>query len=183
MLILGGLIISLVSGLLSTALTYTLLAGRLPCFAQTFRLADSRFSSVAGSQPGQGALTLFDRATDKQFVELGFYSYGAGLFTPDRFEFWTGKEVSVAGWNHLPAFQVRNQADTDAAVWINGARYIGSGSDYLGFAFGSYNGGWTEVARFNESGELIVHRDIVIGTRSLSARLDRLERLIQASQR
>lgn len=183
--ILAGAALSLANAILLAGILYAGASGRLVwnngevsvagLTSETVRLADNRFSAIAGSRAGQGALTLFDRATDKQFVELGFYAYGAGIFTPHRFEFWTGKEVSVAGWGHLPAFQVRNEEDTEAAVWLNGARYIGSASQYLGFAFGSYNSEWREVGRFEESGEFIVHGDILIDGQSVSERLNRLE--------
>ena len=150
----------------------------------TVRLADHRISSVAGgAKADQGTLTLYDRASDKQFVELGFYNHGAGIFTPHRFEFWTGEEVSIAGWDRLPAFQVRDQGDTRAAVWINGAGFVGAQSDHLGFAFGSFNGGWTEVGRFEESGTFYVQNDIVIDGRSVSERLSSLEQAVETLTR
>ena len=152
--------------------------------ATTVRLADHRISSTAGGAgAGQGTLTLYDRATDKQFVEFGFYSHGAGIFTPHRFEFWTGKEVSIAGWDHLPALQVRDQGDTRAAVWLNGAGYVGAQHDHIGFAFGSFNGGWTEVGRFEESGQFIVHDNIIVGGRSVTERLSLLEQKFEALSR
>lgn len=141
----------------------------------TVRFGDVRHSRIAGGQPNQGSLTLFDRATDKQFVEFGFYNFGAGIFTPHRFEFWTGEEVSVAGINRLPVFQVRNKEDTKSAVWINGDSMIGSQWGQLGFAFGSFNGGWKEVGTFKEDGSLTVLGDISMQGQSLAERLAKIE--------
>ncbi|MCP4250813.1 MAG: hypothetical protein GY778_27560, partial [bacterium] len=102
--------LSLLNLILLAGISYALASGRLVwnngevtlsgLTAGTVRLADHRTSHVAGGAGAdQGTLTLYDRATDKQFVELGFYKYGAGIVTPHRFEFWTGEEVSIAGWD------------------------------------------------------------------------------------
>jgi len=176
--LLAGIIYTVSSGLLVWSDGEVTLTGLT---AGTVRLADHRISSVAGgAEANQGTLTLYDKASDKQFVELGFYNYGAGIFTPHRFEFWTGEEVSVAGWDRLPAFQVRDQEDTRAAVWLNGAGFVGAQHDHLGFAFGSFNAGWTEVGRFEESGAFVVHADIVVGGQSVTERLSRLETAVEA---
>lgn len=186
--------LSLLNVVLLAGILYAVASGRLLwsdggvsttyLTTETVRLADHRISSVAGgAKANQGTLTLYDRASDKQFVELGFYNYGAGIFTPHRFEFWTGEEVSIAGWDRLPAFQVRDEADTRAAVWINGAGFVGAQQDHLGFAFGSFNGGWTEVGRFEESGNFFVQNDIVIDGRSVNERLSRLEQAVETLNR
>lgn len=158
---------------------YFAATGPLHLAQGTVRLADMRHSAIAGRDSAQGALTLFDEASDKQFLELGFYGDGAGIFTPHRPEIWTGKEVSIAGWRHLPALQVRDEQDTRGAVWLNGAGFVGAQSGHLGFAFGSYNVGWKEVARFEESGRFVVHDDVVIGDRSVGAALDDLEERLE----
>lgn len=159
---------------LFAGVAYLVVIGPLYLAQGTVRLGDTRHSLIAGREDPQGALTLFDKASDKDFIELGFYRYGAGIFTPHRLEIWAGKEVSIAGWRHLPALQVRNEQDTQGAVWLNGAGYVGAQSGHLGFAFGSYNSGWEEVARFEESGRFVVHDDVVIGDRSVGAALDDL---------
>ena len=181
LVLVAGISYSLATGLLIWNNGEVTLSGLT---AGTVRLADHRISSAAGGAgSGQGTVTLYDRATDKQFVEFGFYKYGAGIFTPHRFEFWTGEEVSIAGWDRLPAFQVRDEGDTRAAVWINGAGYIGAERDHLGFAFGSFNGGWKEVGRFEESGDFVVQGDVVVGGRSVTERLTLLEQKVEALSR
>ena len=183
-------VLSLLNAVLLAGILYAVTSGRWVwsdgdarqdyLTTKTVRLADHRISSVAGgANAGQGTLALYDRASDKQFVELGFYNYGAGIFTPHRFEFWTGEEVSIAGWDRLPAFQVRDQEDTRAAVWLNGAGFVGAQHDHLGFAFGSFNGGWKEVGRFEEDGNFVVHNDILMGGLSVNGRLERLERAVE----
>lgn len=181
--------LSLVNVILLVGILYGFTSGRLvwnngevsiaDLTSETVRLSDYRFDAVAGRRRGQGALTLFDRVTDKKFVELGFYKFGAGIFTPHRFEFWTGKEVSIAARGHLPALQIRNQRDTEAGVWLNGAGFVGTTLESLGFAFGSFKAGWKEVGRFEDSGDFIVHKDIWIGGQSVSERLDRLEKAMR----
>jgi hypothetical protein len=42
----------------------------------------------SGSEVGRGALRLLDTIDDR-VLELGYYEYGAGLFTPSLFEAWT----------------------------------------------------------------------------------------------
>ncbi|MFA6900013.1 MAG: hypothetical protein WC256_07375 [Desulfurivibrionaceae bacterium] len=63
---------------------------------QTTRLADHRFSNFAGRRDKQGALTLFDKSSDKGYFEIGAYNFGWTFHTPDRIVFHTGKEVSIS---------------------------------------------------------------------------------------
>src|SRR5437870_11808076 len=44
--------------------------------------------TTSGSEVGRGALRLLD-TIDNRVLELGYYEYGAGLFTPSLFEAWT----------------------------------------------------------------------------------------------
>ena len=40
------------------------------------------------------------------------YTYGTGLFTDDRFEFWTGKSLSIANHKRTPNLEIRTSGDT-----------------------------------------------------------------------
>lgn len=141
----------------------------------TVRIANRRFSDIAGAATGQGAITLFDKVTDKGFVGLGFYSHGAGIFTPSFFEVWS-KGVSVASQNTTPNFQVRNKEDTRAAIWINGEGVIGAQDGPVTFAISRPDQEqWDTVGAFNKDGTFSVTGDIQMQGHSLAARLDAIE--------
>lgn len=141
----------------------------------TVRLSNLREDvSVAGGYRGQGSITLYDKRTDKKYVEMGFYQHGAGIFTPDRLEFWAGKEVSIANLSKQPALQIRNHDDTQSAIWINGGGFIGSGLSQIGISFEGLNCKGLDqckpVAVFHPDGTLDIG-DIRIDGQSIKARL------------
>lgn len=142
----------------------------------TVRVGDLREDvTIAGGYKGQGALTLYDHRTDKGYVEMGFYQHGAGIFTPHRLELWAGKEVSIANLTRQPAFQVRNHDDTQSAIWLNGAGFIGTGLDQIGISFQGLNCQNKEqcspVAMFHKDGSLAVN-DLILDGQSLRGLLN-----------
>jgi hypothetical protein len=66
---------------------------------------------TSGSEVGRGALRLLDTIDDR-VLELGYYEYGAGLFTPSLFEAWTNG-FSVRSFDGLtePFLDVRDRRD------------------------------------------------------------------------
>jgi hypothetical protein len=73
------------------------------------RAAKSLISS--GSEVGRGALRLLDTMDDR-VLELGFYEYGAGLFTPSLFEAWTdGFSIHNFYGSTDPFLAVRDRLD------------------------------------------------------------------------
>jgi len=73
------------------------------------RAAQTLVSS--GSQIGRGALRLID-TLDNRVLELGYYEYGAGLFTPNLFEVWSnGLSIRSFTGSTEPFLAVRNQHD------------------------------------------------------------------------
>ena len=66
----------------------------------------------SGSEIGRGAIRLIDNiASPERTMELGYYQYGAGLFTDNLFEFWTDG-VSIAGFGGISSFlAVRDPRD------------------------------------------------------------------------
>ena len=128
-----GVVISLIATLVNIFICIWLVA-EVRIFP-TARLSDQRFSDFAGGGKNQGALTLFDKSSDKGYFEIGAYNFGWTLHTPDRIEFHTGKEVSISSYLGLPRFQVRNREDTEGAIWINGENVIGSQFGPIIFCF------------------------------------------------
>jgi hypothetical protein len=65
----------------------------------------------SGSEIGRGTIRLIDTvASPNRTMELGYYEYGAGLFTHNLFEFWTNG-VSIAGIQEPAFLAVRDTAD------------------------------------------------------------------------
>lgn len=140
-------------------------------------LDNGRTDPFAGIVPGSDAIRLED-ADGAGFLEVGRYNYGWTLMTPYRLEMHPGEEFSISCYGSvecLPRFQVRNIGDTEGAVWINGNNTIGSQFGPLRFAFGSFTEGSTEIARFEKSGDLVLHNDLLIGGESLTDRLNSIE--------
>lgn len=123
------------------------------------------------------AITLADHSRPGEFLDIGRYKYGWTLMTPYRLEMHPGEEFSISCYGHecLPRFQVRNIGDTEGAVWINGNNRIGSQFGPLIFAFGSFNSGGDEIARFEKDGTFVLQHDILIDGRSLLQRLGEIE--------
>jgi hypothetical protein len=64
----------------------------------------------SGSQIGRGALRIID-TLDNRVLELGYYEYGAGLFTPSLFEAWSDG-FSIHSFNGSePFLAVRDRRD------------------------------------------------------------------------
>jgi hypothetical protein len=66
----------------------------------------------SGDEIGRGAIRLIDNiASPERTMELGYYQYGAGIFTDNLFEFWTDG-VSIAGFGGTSSFlAVRDSRD------------------------------------------------------------------------
>jgi hypothetical protein len=65
----------------------------------------------SGSELGRGALRLVDTIDDR-VLELGFYQWGAGLFTPSLFEAWTdGFSIKNFYGSTEPFLAVRDKWD------------------------------------------------------------------------
>lgn len=127
------------------------------------------------------ALRLDDRSDPKgNFLEIGRYEFGWTFLTPHRIELHPKDEVSVScyGAKCLPRFQVRNIGDTEGAVWINGNNIIGSQFGPLKFAFGSFNDGGREIARFEKDGTFMLHGDMMVDKASLIQTIAELKRRI-----
>lgn len=140
-------------------------------------LDDGRGDPFAGTVAGSDAIRLKD-ADGKGFLEIGRYNFGWTMLTPQRLEMHPAEEFSISCYGSvscLPRFQVRNIGDTEGAVWINGNGIIGSQFGPLKFAFGSFTEGSTEIARFERSGDLVLHNDLVLDGERLSERLSALE--------
>lgn len=144
---------------------------------------DGRKDRMAGSVPGSDALRLRD-VRGNGYLELGRYEFGWTMMTPSRLEMHPAEEFSISCYGHdcLPRFQVRNIGDTEGAVWINGNNTIGSQFGPLRFAFGSFNEGDREIARFEKSGDLVLHHtltvqghDILKVSNDLASRISKLE--------
>jgi hypothetical protein len=74
-----------------------------------FRAAQRLVGS--GSERGRGALRLLD-TIDERVLELGYYEYGAGLFTPSLFEAWTdGFSIRSFNGGTEPFLAVRDRRD------------------------------------------------------------------------
>lgn len=141
----------------------------------TVRLANKRYTGLGGTANNQGTVTLFDRATDKVSMGIGFYEFGAGIFTPAQFEVWS-RGFSVASHNTLPVFQVRNKEDTRAAIWINGEGVIGSQDAPIHFGISRpHQEGWETVGGFNKDGSFSIKGDITMQGESLGQRLAAIE--------
>jgi hypothetical protein len=66
---------------------------------------------TSGSEIGRGALRLLDTIDDR-VLELGYYKYGAGLFTPSLFEAWTnGFSIHNFHGSTDPFLAVRDRGD------------------------------------------------------------------------
>lgn len=136
-----------------------------------------RWSNVGGKEPLSDAITLRDRSRPDEFLDIGRYKYGWTLMTPHRLEMHPGEEFSISCYGHecLPRFQVRNVGDTEGAMWINGNNTIGSQFGPLIFAFGSFNSGSTELARFAKDGTFVLQGDLVLSGQNLTTRLEAIE--------
>lgn len=79
----------------------------------------------SGSEIGRGAIRLIDAiASPTRTMELGYYQYGAGLFTNNLFEFWS-RGVSVAGIGGASFLAVRDAGDrSDIRLRHDGAQGI-----------------------------------------------------------
>ena len=112
------------------------------------KLASKRDSNIAGNYSNRGSIILYDNSTTapKKIspLEIGFYTYGTGLFTDDRFEFWTGKSLSIANHKRTPNLEIRTSGDTLAGFWANGSGWIGTQLEELAIHVGSGNGDFHE---------------------------------------
>jgi hypothetical protein len=79
-------------------------------------------TSVSGQQLGRGAIRFIDNV-DTRTMEMGFYSFGGGIFTDNIFEFFT-RGVSVRNFSgSTPSFvDLRDQND------VNSMRFKHDGS-------------------------------------------------------
>jgi hypothetical protein len=136
-----------------------------------------RHTAFGGKVDNSTALTLFDGSRQGEFLDIGRYKYGWTMMTPYRLEMHPGEEFSVSCYGNgcLPRFQVRNIGDTEGAIWINGNNIIGSQFGPIKFAIGSFTDGGTEIARFEKDGSLVIHGDLSVGGKSLSARIEAIE--------
>jgi hypothetical protein len=101
-----------------------------------FRTAKKLISS--GHEMGRGAVRLIDIiASPSRTMELGYYEYGAGLFTNNLFEFWTNG-VSVAGFDETQSFlAVRDANDqSDIRLRHDGTQGIIETTAAIGFDSG-----------------------------------------------
>jgi hypothetical protein len=75
-----------------------------------FRTSKNLISS--GHEIGRGAIRLIDTiASPNRTMELGYYEFGAGLFTNNLFEFWSNG-VSVLSFDEIQSFlAVRDASD------------------------------------------------------------------------
>ena len=80
---------------------------------------------TSGSEVGRGALRLLDTIDDR-VLELGYYEYGAGLFTPSLFEAWTnGFSIHNFDGSTDPFLAVRDRLDRgDIRLRHDGTRGI-----------------------------------------------------------
>lgn len=79
---------------------------------QVAQIATAQNVVTSGSNPPRGALRLNDCVAGRK-VQLGFYEWGAGIFTPSLFEFFTNG-VSIRNQNDTsqPFLAVRDIGDT-----------------------------------------------------------------------
>ena len=114
------------------------------------KLASKRDSDIGGNFSNRGSIILYDNSTTAPRkispIEIGFYNYGTGIFTDDRFEFWTGKSVSIANHKRTPNLEIRTSGVTLAGFWANGAGWIGTQLDELAIHVGSSNGDFHEAS-------------------------------------
>ena len=79
-------------------------------FQSLAEIRTAKTLSTSGDEIGRGALRLID-AVAHRTMELGYYEYGAGLFTDSLFEFFVGG-VSVRGLNRGSSFlAIRDPGD------------------------------------------------------------------------
>jgi hypothetical protein len=158
-------------------------------------IESNRQSSVAGNISQRETLILKDNSTVEQRlnkpklkpVELGFYNYGAGIFTENMFEFWTSGTVSFASHKVTPNIELRDKTDAIAGLWLNGSGRIGSQRNKIQMYIGNWSGGEenenssdtiyvgqdNKVTNdsfqftFNENGILEVKKDIIINGKSV----------------
>jgi hypothetical protein len=89
----------------------------------------------SGSEIGRGAIRLIDNiASPERTMEIGYYQYGAGIFTDNLFEFWTDG-VSIAGFGGISSFlAVRDSRDRgDIRLRHNGSKGIIETTGSAGF--------------------------------------------------
>jgi hypothetical protein len=80
-------------------------------FQSLIELRTAKTIIGSGSEIGRGAIRLIDTiASPTRTMELGYYQYGAGLFTKNLFEFWS-RGVSVAGIGGASFLAVRDAGD------------------------------------------------------------------------
>ena len=80
-------------------------------FQSLIELRTAKTIIGSGSEIGRGAIRLIDTiASPTRTMELGYYEYGAGLFTNNLFEFWS-RGVSVAGIGGASFLAVRDAGD------------------------------------------------------------------------
>lgn len=119
-------------------------------------LRNQQTVTSSGNDRGRGALRLVDTVASK-VMELGFYEFGAGIFTTSpRFEFWVASgEVSLrtVDGTGIPFYQVRGGGDSYAAVWMSGQSKIGTQDTALKVAIGDPTEAVapTQVAQFTNA--------------------------------
>lgn len=141
---------------------------------------DGRYHTYAGVNPTSGAVALFSN-NPNSWLDIGRYAFGWTIMTPHTLEIHPSDfSVSCYSAGCLPRFQVRNVGDSAAAIWINGNNKIGSQFGPIIFTFGSFNGGDTEVGRFDTTGNLVLLQDLIIENASLKDRLAAIEARLSA---
>jgi hypothetical protein len=94
-------------------------------FQSLIELRTAKTIIGSGSEIGRGTIRLIDTiASPTRTMELGYYQYGAGLFTNNLFEFWS-RGVSVAGFGGASFLAVRDAGDrSDIRLRHNGTQGI-----------------------------------------------------------